>query len=63
VFDFPTGQEEVRFEGHGSDVKSCDWHPEQSIIATGSKDNSCKIWDPRSGKEINTISSHNNTIN
>ncbi len=27
VFDFLRSAEEVRFEGHGSDVKSLDWHP------------------------------------
>jgi polyadenylation factor subunit 2 len=52
VFDFATAHEEVVFEGHGSDVKSCDWHPEMSLIATGSKDNYVKIWDPKSGKEV-----------
>ena len=27
LFDFVTSQEEICFEGHGSDVKTCDWHP------------------------------------
>lgn len=51
------------FEGHGSDVKTCHWHPFQSLVVTGSKDCYVKIWDPKSGKEINSIHSHNNTIN
>ena len=27
VFDFLTGKEELVYRAHGSDVKSCDWHP------------------------------------
>lgn len=63
IFDFLTSQEECRFEGHGSDVKSCDWHPSQCLVVTGSKDNKVKLWDPRLGKEVHTLQSHNNTIN
>lgn len=53
----------MRFEGHGSDVKSCHWHPFQTLLATGSKDNKLKLWDPRNGREIESLSPHNNTIN
>ncbi len=63
IFDFITSQEEIVFEGHKSDVKTCDWHPFKSLIVTGSKDNEVKIWDPKSGKEIHHLLSHNNTIN
>jgi len=44
-------------------VKSCDWHPFESLILTGSKDNLVKIWDARKGgKGVHTIAAHNNTI-
>ena len=33
--------------GHGWDVKTCDWHPTYQLIASGSKDNQVKMWDPR----------------
>jgi len=55
IFDFASSQEELVFNVHGSDVKSCDWHPEKAFIATGSKDNCIKYWDPKSGKEILNI--------
>ena len=55
VFDFATGQQEVVFEGHGSDVKSCDWHPQKSQVVTGSKDNKVILWDPRIGKEVQIL--------
>lgn len=38
VFDFVTSKLEMTFTEHQSDVKSCDWHPSQSLILTGSKD-------------------------
>lgn len=63
IFDFLTTQEEICFEGHGSDVRSCDWHPTQSLVATGSKDNYVKIWDPKTGKDIQQLQPHNNMIN
>lgn len=64
VFDFLTSKEENKFEGHGSDVKSCQWHPWLSLIVTGSKDNKVKLWDPRLGTaEVESIQPHNNTIN
>jgi polyadenylation factor subunit 2 len=52
VFDFATNTEEICFEGHGSDVKTCDWHPFKCLVVTGSKDNYVKLWDPRTGKEV-----------
>ena len=55
IFDFPTAKPEVIFEGHGSDVKSCDWHPFGSEVVTGSKDHKVIIWDPRSGNVATII--------
>ena len=44
-------------------MKTCDWHPFESLIVTGSKDSYVKVWDPRTGgKGVHTISAHNNTI-
>lgn len=63
VFDFATSKEELCFTDHRSDVKSCDWHPQESLVLTGSKDNFVKIWDPRAGgKGVHTLSAHNNLI-
>ena len=63
VWDFARSKEEFSFNDHRSDVKSCEWHPFESLILTGSKDYYVKIWDPRTGgKGVHTISAHNNTI-
>lgn len=40
---------ELVFTGHQSDIKCIDWHPYRSLIATGSRDTSVKLWDPNSG--------------
>jgi polyadenylation factor subunit 2 len=41
--------------GHGWDVKCLDWHPVTSLLASGSKDNLVKLWDPKSGKNLTTM--------
>ena len=41
--------------GHGWDVKCIDWHPSKGILASGAKDNLCKVWDPKSGKALATL--------
>lgn len=43
--------------GHGSDVKCVDWHPQKSLLASGSKDNQqpIKLWDPKSGTSLATM--------
>jgi polyadenylation factor subunit 2 len=49
VWDFRHRQEEVAFRGphtpgaHGWDVKTVQWHPFMSLLASGSKDNLIKL--------------------
>ncbi|CAJ0896493.1 10694_t:CDS:2, partial [Entrophospora sp. SA101] len=54
IWDFNEGIEEKALSGHGWDVKTVDWHPYKSLLASGSKDNLIKFWDPKSGKNIDT---------
>lgn len=44
--------------GHGADVKCVDWHPQKSLVASGSKDTQqpLKLWDPRMGESLATMS-------
>lgn len=37
IWDWQLYQEERVLTGHGWDVKSCEWHPYKSLIASGSK--------------------------
>lgn len=35
------------FLGHQSDVKCVEWHPQRALIASGSRDASIRLWDPK----------------
>lgn len=62
VWGFEEAREEQSLTGHQWDVKCVDWHPTRGLIASGSKDNLVKFWDPRSGTNLGTLSSHKQTI-
>lgn len=65
IFDFLTYTEEQTLVGHGSDVKSIQWHPYKGLIATGSKDDNrpVMLWDPKSGKRLRTLYGHKVGVN
>lgn len=44
--------------GHILSVKSCAYHPQGNFIATGSDDNSIKIWDLGLKQEFRTLTGH-----
>jgi polyadenylation factor subunit 2 len=46
IWAFGEGAEERQLTGHGWDVKCLAWHPTRGLLASGSKDNLAKIWDP-----------------
>lgn len=39
-----------------------DWHPCNSLIVSGSKDNDIKIWDSKTSQVIATLHGHKNTV-
>jgi polyadenylation factor subunit 2 len=39
-----------------------DWHPTKGLLASGSKDNLLKLWDPKTGKALTTLHGHKHTI-
>jgi transcription initiation factor TFIID subunit 5 len=41
--------------GHSSDVTCCTWHPQLTMIASGSDDRSVILWDIRSGSSIRSL--------
>lgn len=49
-------------EGHLKSILSVDFNQNGYQIATGSEDNTAKIWDLRQSKCIYTIPAHNNLI-
>lgn len=59
VWDFKSLKPESALTGHGGDVKACDWHPSKGAIASGSKDATVKLWDPRAGDAcLSTLELH-----
>ncbi|MBE9263766.1 hypothetical protein IQ224_16910 [Microcystis sp. LEGE 00066] len=53
------GREYNRLEGHNGNVNSVSFSPDGKTLATGSSDNTIKLWDVETGKEIRTLSGHN----
>lgn len=51
------------WNGGGSDVRSAQWHSWMSLIATGSKENGIRLWDPRADDVVWTFSEHHNAVN
>ncbi len=56
------GKCELVMTGHRWDVLGVHWHPTKPILVSGSKDNTVKLWDARSGGCINTFSGHKHTV-
>lgn len=44
--------------GHSNEIQSIVFSPDGKILASGSADNTIKIWDVKKGKEIRTITGH-----
>lgn len=48
---------------HNSTAYQAVWHPtHESIFASCSGDQTCRVWDLRSGKDVKKIHAHNNDI-
>ena len=62
VFDFAAGVEDLELKGHQWEVRCVDWHPRKGLLVSGSKDHSVKLWDPRNGRCLTTLSSSKNIV-
>uniref|UniRef100_A0A915KLS6 WD_REPEATS_REGION domain-containing protein n=1 Tax=Romanomermis culicivorax TaxID=13658 RepID=A0A915KLS6_ROMCU len=57
VWDFLRCHEERILRGHGSDVRSVDWHPNKSLLVSGSRDSQqpVKLWDAKTAQCLATL--------
>ena len=53
---------ELTLLGHQNDVKCVQWHPDRSLLVSGSRDTSLRLWDPRSGNIVSTIHGHKKQV-
>ncbi|MEH2217176.1 MAG: ribosome assembly protein 4, partial [Nostoc sp.] len=49
-------------EGHSSTVKSVGFSPDGKTLASGSYDNTIKLWDVSTGKAIKTLTGHSSRV-
>ncbi|KAE8382682.1 WD40-repeat-containing domain protein [Aspergillus bertholletiae] len=50
------------FKGHSSWVKSVAFSPDGQTIASGSWDDTIKVWDTKTGVELQTLNGHSNPV-
>jgi WD40 repeat protein len=56
-------KEKNRLEGHSASVKSVSFSPDKSLLASGSADNTIRIWDVATGKTLHIFQGHTAPIN
>ena len=62
IYDKQTGKELDLLTGHTSRVCSVCFSPDGSILASGSADQTIKLWDPRTSEIKTTLSGHRGTV-
>ncbi|MCC5613803.1 hypothetical protein LC605_01645 [Nostoc sp. CHAB 5836] len=56
------GRERNRLEGHSEIVYSVSFSPDGKTLASGSADNTIKLWNLETGKEIRTLKGHSEYV-
>jgi WD40 repeat protein/serine/threonine protein kinase len=61
-YDLVTGQEQFRLEGHGDIIDCIAFSDIGERIATGSRDQTARIWNTTEGKELQTLTGHTGAV-
>jgi WD40 repeat protein len=62
IRDGRTGKVLAEMDGHTSTVSSLDWHPAGRFVATGSHDNTVRLWDVENNTQQLVINAHTDTV-
>jgi len=58
IFDPGTAQRVRTLKGHQQEVKSVAWSPDGKSLASSSNDETIKLWDASTGRELRTFPAH-----
>jgi WD40 repeat protein len=62
LWDLATGEKRV-LHGHTGVVRSVTFSPDGKTLASASEDKTIKLWEPRTGLELLTLTGHANWVN
>ena len=63
IYDMETYKEVALLTGHTGGVNSVSFSPDGNIIASGSNDNTVRLWNVRTGAHIRTLTGHTGGVN
>ena len=58
----PAGREWATLDGHEGWVAAVAFSPDGTILATGSHDQTIKLWDAATGRELATLRGHTGNV-
>ena len=61
-YDTAGYQEAALLTGHTSNVRSVAFSPDGNTLATGSWDDTVRLWDTKTGAHIRTLTGHTNSV-
>ncbi|MYG07753.1 hypothetical protein F4167_14285, partial [Candidatus Poribacteria bacterium] len=63
IYDAQTGEELDLFVGHTDWISSVAYSPDGNTLASGSWDNTVRLWDTHTGEHIQTLTGHTGRVN
>lgn len=62
IVDLENKTETILCNGHADSVKSCSWAPDDTKVASTSKDKTIIVWDAESGNKLSILYGHTDNI-